>query len=49
MDAIKNSGSDQIKLQMSGPLSPVKITPKSTEEFVFLVLPVRLKTEETAV
>lgn len=43
LDALKNSETDEIKIELSGPLSPMKILPASGESFLFLVLPVRLK------
>ncbi|WP_071431612.1 DNA polymerase III subunit beta [Angelakisella massiliensis] len=45
MDALKNSGSDQVLLQLGGPLSPMKVVPPDGDSFLFLVLPMRLKTE----
>lgn len=45
LDALRASGSDQIKLELNGPLSPVKMVPMQGDEFLFLVLPVRLKSE----
>lgn len=46
LDALKNTDCDEVRLQMNGPLSPLKILPKEGEEFIFLVLPVRLKPGE---
>lgn len=43
LDALKNTDTDEIKIELSGPLSPMKILPVSGESFLFLVLPVRLK------
>lgn len=45
LDALRASETDEIKIQLNGPLSPMKIVPKEGEHFLFLVLPVRLKTE----
>lgn len=45
LDALKASGCDEVKLMVSGPLSPMKIVPLEGESFLFLVLPVRLKGE----
>ena len=36
---------DEVILQLSGALSPMKVVPVGGEEFLFLVLPVRLKSE----
>ena len=44
LDALRAaSDCDEIKIELSGPVSPIKILPKDGEEFIFLVLPVRLK------
>ncbi len=45
LEALKNTDTDEILIQLSGPLSPMKILPSSGDSFVFLVLPVRLKSE----
>ncbi|MEG1971533.1 MAG: DNA polymerase III subunit beta [Oscillospiraceae bacterium] len=45
LDALKNSQCDEVLLQISGPLSPMKVLPCDGDSFVFLVLPVRLKAE----
>ncbi|MDQ5983098.1 MAG: Beta sliding clamp [Eubacteriales bacterium SKADARSKE-1] len=45
LDALKNVDSDKVKIQMNGPLSPLKILPIEGNSFVFLVLPVRLKSQ----
>ncbi len=45
LDALKNCECDEIKLSLGGPLNPMVITPKDSDSFLFLVLPVRLKTE----
>ena len=42
LEALKNTDSDEIKIEMNGSLSPLKITPLEGESFIFLVLPVRL-------
>ena len=46
LDALKNVESDQVKIQMNGPLSPMKIMPVDGNGFIFLVLPVRLKSND---
>lgn len=43
LDALKAATCDQLKLEISGPLSPMKIVPTEGDSFLFLVLPVRLK------
>lgn len=45
LDALRNSGCDEVKLQLNGPLSPVKVVPKEGEQFLFLVLPVRIRND----
>ncbi len=45
LDALKNTGSDEIILEISGSLSPMKVMPTKGDSFLFLVLPVRLKAE----
>ncbi len=43
LDALKNSETDEIRIELNGPLSPMKILPAEGDAFLFLVLPVRLK------
>ena len=43
LDALRASETDEVKIQLNGALSPMKIVPKEGESFLFLVLPVRLK------
>jgi DNA polymerase-3 subunit beta len=45
LDALRACGCDKIRLEISGALSPMKVLPLKGENFVFLVLPVRLKSE----
>lgn len=45
MDALKNSEADMVRLEISGPLSPMKVVPLEGDSFLFLVLPMKLKTE----
>jgi DNA polymerase-3 subunit beta len=45
IDALKNADCEEIKIELNGPLSPIKITPVDSDKFLFLVLPVRLKNE----
>ena len=45
LDALRATESDEVKLQMSGALSPMKLVPLQGDSFTFLVLPVRLKSE----
>lgn len=43
LDALKASETDKVKLCLNSGLSPMKILPAEGNDFVFLVLPVRLK------
>ena len=46
IDALKNTECDEVKIQINGALSPMKIVPLEGDSFVFLVLPVRLKASD---
>ena len=43
IDALKNSDTDEVLISLNTSLSPIKITAPKSENFTFLVLPVRLK------
>ncbi len=51
LDALRNSGCDSVVMELSGPLSPVKVLPVDSDsaqnkrKFCFLVLPVRFKND----
>ena len=45
LDALRNADSDEVKVLLNGPLSPMKVVPREGNAFLFLVLPVRLKSE----
>lgn len=45
MDALRNADTDIVRLEISGPLSPMKVLPPEGDQFLFLVLPMRLKNE----
>ncbi|MEG0762650.1 MAG: DNA polymerase III subunit beta [Oscillospiraceae bacterium] len=45
LDALRNSGCDKVVMEISGPLSPVKMMPADSNAFLFLVLPVRFKND----
>ena len=36
---------EQVRLEISGPLSPVKVLPAEGNDFLYLVLPVRFKND----
>ncbi len=46
LDALKNVDCDELILEISGQLAPMKLLPPEGDAFLFLVLPVRLRTEE---
>ncbi len=43
IDALRNTECDEIRIEVKGALSPMKILPVEGESFLFMVLPVRLK------
>ncbi len=43
LDALHNAECDEVRLRLNGPLSPLTMLPCEGESFLFLVLPVRLK------
>ena len=45
LEALRNTECDEVKVQLGGPLSPMKVVPKEGDSFLFLVLPVRLRSE----
>ena len=45
LEALRNTECDEVKVQLGGPLSPMKVVPKEGDSFLFLVLPVRLNSE----
>ncbi|QEY35200.1 DNA polymerase III subunit beta [Caproiciproducens galactitolivorans] len=45
LDALRNTEGDEMKIQLNGALSPMKILPREGNSYLFLVLPVRLKSE----
>lgn len=46
LDALKASECDMVKLQINGPVSPMRVVPLEGESFLFLVLPVRVKNDD---
>jgi DNA polymerase-3 subunit beta len=46
LEALKNTKKDLVKIQFNGPLSPVKIVSEKGIDFTFLILPVRLKSNQ---
>lgn len=45
LEALKNTECDEIRIQLTDPLKPMKILPKEGDSFLFLVLPVRLRND----
>ncbi|MDE7124131.1 MAG: DNA polymerase III subunit beta, partial [Eubacterium sp.] len=45
LDALNAADTDQVRIELSGPVSPVKVLPVNDESYLFLVLPMRLKSE----
>lgn len=43
LDALKASNTDKVKMKLNGSVSPIVILPPEGENFIFLILPVRLK------
>ena len=42
LDAVRNSETDELIFEFNGPLKPLKILPVEGEDFIFLVVPMRL-------
>ena len=45
LDALNAADTDEVKIELCGPVSPVKIMSVNSDSFLFLVLPMRLKNE----
>ena len=45
LDGLRACECDKIRLEINGPLSPMKVVPIEGDSFLFLVLPVRLKND----
>ncbi|MDR0913597.1 MAG: DNA polymerase III subunit beta [Oscillospiraceae bacterium] len=45
MDALKNTDTDEVKLVLNGPLSPMIVKPAQGDNYVMLVVPMRLNAE----
>lgn len=44
-DALRVADTDEVNFKLNGPVSPIIILPPEGDSFLFLVLPVRIKTE----
>ena len=40
-----NARTEKVRMEISGPLSPVKVLPAEGNDFLYLVLPVRFKND----
>lgn len=45
IEALKHCEDDEVKISFNGSIQPIKITPKDGEDYIFIILPVRLKTD----
>ncbi len=45
LEALRNARCEKVRMELNGPLSPVKILPAEGEDFIYLVLPVRFKND----
>ena len=45
LDALRNARTEKVRMEISGPLSPVKVLPVEGSDFLYLVLPVRFKND----
>ncbi len=45
LDALNAADTDQVRIELNGPVSPVKVMPVNDDSYLFLVLPMRLKNE----
>lgn len=43
LDALRNSKCERVVMEMTGPISAIKIIPEEGDKFIYLVLPLRLK------
>ena len=46
LDALKVCDTDEVRILLNGPVAPILIVPNQGDEFIFLILPVRLKNED---
>ncbi len=43
IDALRNTDTDEVRLELSGTLAPMRVLPPNGDDYLFLVLPMRLK------
>lgn len=46
IEALRVCDTDEVKVMLNGPVSPILIVPPEGDSFIFLILPVRLKNED---
>lgn len=46
LDALRVCDSDEVRIMLNGAVAPILIVPNEGDEFIFLILPVRLKNED---
>lgn len=46
LDALRAAECDEVRIRLNGALTPMILYPPEGESFIFLVLPVRLKSDE---
>lgn len=46
IDVLRVCDCDEVKIMLSGPVSPILVVPDEGDSFIFLILPVRLKNED---
>ena len=45
LDALKNADTDEVRLVLNGPISPIVIKPVQGDSFLCIVVPMRLANE----
>lgn len=45
LDALNAADTDEVRIELAGPVSPAKVMPTTGDSFLFLVLPMRLRNE----
>jgi len=46
IEALKVCDTDEVRIMLNGAVAPILIVPNQGDEFIFLILPVRLKNED---
>ena len=45
LDALRSCDTDEVLIHLNGPVSPAVIVPPESDSFLYLILPVRIKSE----